>query len=65
MFNALKKLIWGERLWATIIECREEINGKKIPHTLISVGHERRWVKGHIGKPGESILVNTKELNKY
>ena len=65
MFKNLKRLIFGDRLFAKIIECRDEIKNKKVPHTLVEVQGERRWVKGHLGKPGEQIIVNSKELNSY
>lgn len=65
MLKSLKIMLWGEKVWATIVECRDVIGLKEIPHTLVTVQNERRWIRGHLGKPGEQIMVNTKELNYY
>jgi hypothetical protein len=66
MFQGLARWWHGENVTVEIIQCRNEINANFFPHTLVSCSDgARRWVKGHLGSPGEKITVNTWDLNKY
>ena len=66
MFSRLKKWWDGELIQVQIIEKKNEVNGFMIAHVLVSLPDgTRRWVNGHIGMPGEKVVVNTWDLHKY
>ncbi len=70
MFNFLKKLFCGELIEVTVLEELDGINTTDNVHigadlTLVQLpNNERRYVCGHLGEPGDTIVVNTYDLYK-
>ena len=56
----------GENIEVEVIECRKKYNDSNFDHTLIQCPDGfRRYVLGHLGKPGDKIIVNTWDLGQY
>lgn len=56
----------GTLVEVQIVECRDNANYWSFHHTLVNCPDgTRKYVMGHLGKPGEKIRVNSWQLKSY